>query len=149
MPNYPAPKFAVATTPRPCGSPPTISGFVRSDGSSSSSTAAKKASRSRCATITPQGYAAGRTGSCRLRAVGLAPLFGRSVVRRRTRRPAHHHAVGLDHVGRRRIPVFVVLDAAARVARSVERVRVTLLLRSGRLLASEQLVEQAHARGGS
>ena len=36
----------------PCGSPPTTSGFRRSEGSSSCSTAAKKASRSRCATIT-------------------------------------------------------------------------------------------------
>ena len=41
----------VATTPRPWGSPPTISGTRRNDGSSSSSTAAKNASRSRCATI--------------------------------------------------------------------------------------------------
>src|SRR5204863_2047140 len=37
-----------------CGSPPTMSGARRSSGFSSSSTAAKKASRSRWATITPR-----------------------------------------------------------------------------------------------
>src|SRR5215212_8507196 len=52
------------TTPRPRGSPPTTSGCVFSSGASSSSTDAKNASRSRCATIgavTPQRYGARET----------------------------------------------------------------------------------------
>ena len=46
MPNLRAAYEAVDTTPRPSGSPPTTSGLPASEGSSSTSTAAKKASRS-------------------------------------------------------------------------------------------------------
>src|SRR6476659_7534464 len=79
-----------------------MSGCERSEGSSSSSTAAKNASRSRCATITFQGYVADETG----RAVATVGAIKRSF----DEYLARHHR---DH-GRRE--VFVSIAIAGTLA---------------------------------
>src|SRR4051812_18857807 len=69
---------AVATTPRP-PTPPTTTGLPRSDGLSRCSTAAKKASRSRCMTEAavrtqrPPAARAGRAGPAH--AMGMAATY--------------------------------------------------------------------------
>src|SRR5919202_4854597 len=87
------------TTPRPFGLPPTISGFAFSSGFSSSSTAAKNASRSRCATITLLRLLR-RSGEKRLHAGGfLLHLPPRPQGKRRERIEADATSLGMPHAG--------------------------------------------------
>src|SRR3954463_2459998 len=69
-------------------------------------------------------------------AIALATLFDREAFLGRAGRAAHHDAVGLDHLGRLRVPVLVVLQAAARIALDRERVGIALLLVRAMLLAA-------------
>ena len=67
--------------------------------------------------------------------MALASFVGRKVVLRRPAGAAHDDAFVLDELGRLRVAVLVALQAAARIALDVERLRIALLLVRAVLLA--------------
>ena len=68
--------------------------------------------------------------------VALAALVGRELFAWRPAGTAHRDAVGLDDRIGSRVPVLLVLDAAARIAFAVEGVHVPLLLVRAMLLVA-------------
>src|SRR5207248_8683426 len=66
--------------------------------------------------------------------VSLGALSRPALLLRSTARPAHHHAVLLDELGRPGMAVLVALHAAPRIALAVECVYVALLLGGAPLL---------------